>query len=445
MDFTIETLGPRKIPSPIKLSKEKGDFVADYVDDDKRVLFDPSLDVFRKTCKSKSEPASFEIAGPREKVYFDYSKVSCAIVTCGGLCPGINGVIRSIVMELWYWYGVRNIIGIKYGYRGFLPEYGYETVELAPEKVKNIHNTGGSMLGSSRGAAKTEEIAEAIERMNIRILFTIGGDGTQKGALAIHKELKKRGSKVAVVGIPKTIDNDICYVDKTFGFETSFSVAVDAIRSAHVEAIGAYNGIGLVKLMGRDSGFITASAALATNDVNFVLIPEVPFDLEGTNGFLEHLRRRLENSHHAVICVAEGAGQDLLNGDRKLDASGNILHADIGSFLSNKIKEYLKRVGMDFTLKYIDPSYTIRSAPAIPSDSIYCAMLGQNAVHAAMAGKTGMIVGRWNGIYSHIPIEAVISKRKKIDPDGLFWMHVVEATGQPYSMKDNKKNQVKLS
>jgi 6-phosphofructokinase 1 len=434
MDFRIETLGPRTIPSPIKLSRIIGDLVPNYVDDDSRVLLDPT--VGGKPQSRKASP-SFEIAGPREKIYFDPSKVHAAIVTCGGLCPGINDVIRSIVMELWYWYGVKNITGIRYGYRGLLPEYGHETVELTPDIVTTIHTYGGTFLGSSRGGSDTVQIVDALERMNINILFTIGGDGTQKGALAIHRELEKRKLKVAVVGIPKTIDNDISYVSKTFGLETAYSVAEKAIHAAHTEALGAYNGIGLVKLMGRDSGFIAANASLASQHANFVLVPEVPFDLEGPNGFLEHLRKRLEHRHHALVCVAEGAGRNLFEKDESLlerDASGNIKWPDIGTFLTDKVKAYMKEIGMEFTLKYIDPSYIIRSAPAIPSDSIYCAILGQNAVHAAMAGKTEMIIGSWNGCYTHVPIEAVIKERKTIDPDGMFWLHVVANTGQPLTM-----------
>jgi 6-phosphofructokinase 1 len=382
-------------------------------------------------------PPSFELAGPRETIYFDPSKVHAAIVTCGGLCPGINDVIRSIVMELWYWYRVNNITGIRYGYRGFLPEYGHETTELTPDVVSTIHTHGGTFLGSSRGGAETAKIVDALERMNIRILFTIGGDGTQKGALAIHKEVKKRKLKVAIVGIPKTIDNDISYVYKTFGLETAYSIAVEAMHAAHTEAFNAYNGIGLVKLMGRDSGFIAANAALASQHANFVLIPEVPFDLEGPNGLLVHLQKRLERRHHALICIAEGAGRELVKKDPSRlghDASGNIKWPDIGVFLIDKIKAYMKKVGMEYTLKYIDPSYLIRSAPAIPSDSIYCAILGQNAVHAAMAGKTGMVIGSWNDRYTHVPIEAVVRERKRIDPDSMFWLHVVANTGQPLRM-----------
>ncbi len=437
MNFSIENLGERKVKSPVKLSKKAGDYIADYVDDNAKTLVDSSIKNFNLYKNSTDTPPAFEVAGPRENIYFNPSEVNCAIVSCGGLCSGINDVIRSVVMELWYFYGVRNITGIKYGYRGFLPEYGYDTMELNPQVVSDINHTGGTILGSSRGAAKTKDIADTIEQKKYNIVFTIGGDGTQRGSLAIHKELKKRGLKVSIVGIPKTIDNDIMFVDKTFGYETAFSTAVESIRVAHVEAKGAFNGIGVVKLMGRDSGFVAASAALAADNVNFILVPEIPFDLEGPKGFLTQLKKRLDEKHHAVVCIAEGAGlEHIENHSTKKDASGNILHADIGVFLSNKIKSFLKSENMDFSLKYIDPSYTIRSAPAIPTDSIYCSSLGQNAVHAAMAGKTGLVVGYWNGTFTHVPIEAVVSERKKIDPDSQFWLHVIQSTSQPASLKN---------
>jgi 6-phosphofructokinase 1 len=362
-------------------------------------------------------------------------------VTCGGLCPGLNDVIRAIVMELYYRYGTHSIYGIKYGYHGFLPEEGHEPVMLTPAVVADIHTQGGTILGSSRGGSDPDPIVDALERLNINILFTIGGDGTQRGAEDIWKVIKRRKLKIAVVGIPKTVDNDIIYVDKTFGFETAFSMAVDAISSSHVEAEGAFNGIGLVKLMGRHSGYIAANAALAMNDVNFVLIPEINFDLEGKNGFLYHLESRLMKRHHAVICVAEGVGQTWFIKDRrrtKCDASGNIKLADIGIYLQDVIKKYFSQKKIEFTIKYIDPSYMIRSAPAVPNDSIFCAQLGQNAVHAGMAGKTNILIGRWKTYFTHLPLWAIRGKQNRIDPESSLWWNVLESTGQPMNMKNKK-------
>jgi len=436
LDFTIPALGKRTVQSPIALSKLNDDFIANYVDDNQRIVYDIETTQDATTLDFTGNEL-LEIAGPREKIYFDPAKVNVGIVTCGGLCPGLNDVIRAIVMCLWYHYGVTRISGIRYGYRGFLPRFGLPVMKLTPEEVMDVHREGGTMLGSSRGYGDcVEEIVDSMERMNLNILFTIGGDGTQKGALNISKEIKKRGLKIAVVGVPKTIDNDLSFIQKSFGFETAVSRAADVVAGAHVEADNAINGIGIVKVMGRESGFIAAHTALANNDVNYVLIPEVPFDLDGENGLLRHLERRFEHRHHAVILVAEGAGQELLACSDELDASGNKKLSDIGIFIKNKISEYFKQKQIEINLKYIDPSYIIRSAPANPNDSIYCARLGTNAVHAAMAGKSEMLISLVHNYYVHIPMRMAVSRKNRIDPDKELWRDVVDVTGQPRLMKN---------
>ncbi|MDY6862308.1 MAG: ATP-dependent 6-phosphofructokinase [Thermodesulfobacteriota bacterium] len=424
IETKIENLGIPKIPSPLKYKN--------FVSDDKKVIIDPTLTYYNKCKKDGTEPVTLELSGPREKIYFEPKKVKCAIVTCGGLCPGINNVVRAIVLELYYMYGVKNIQGIKYGYQGLIPEFGHELVELNPEMVVHINELGGSVLVSSRGLYDISEIVDSLERLNINILFTIGGDGTLRGALKITEEILKRGYKCGVIGIPKTIDNDINLLAKSFGFQTAVEIASKVITSAHTEALGAPNGIGLVKLMGRHSGFIAANAALAQREVNFVLIPELDFDLEGEAGFLNSLKKRIVERKHAVIVVAEGAGQKFFNPSKLgKDASGNQKLGDIGNFLKDKINAYFKRENISINLKYIDPSYMIRSVPANSNDSIFCGFLGQNAVHAGMAGKTGMIVGIWNNLYINIPIKSAISKRKQIHLDDNLWLSVLESTGQP--------------
>jgi 6-phosphofructokinase 1 len=437
MDFTISRLGPAKINSPLRLSTERGDRVCNFVPDDERILYDVSLRSCR-ACRSDPavEPLSLERAGPREHIYFDPSKVRVGIVTCGGLCPGINNVIRSMIMELHYHYEVHRIYGFKYGYAGLVPEAGYDVIDLTPGLVKNIHHDGGTILGSSRGHQDEETMVDTLERMGIGILFTIGGDGTLRGAQKIHEEITARNLKIAVIGVPKTIDNDISLVEKTFGFETAFSIAIDSIRGAHVEAEGAPNGIGMVKLMGRHSGYIAATAALAEPDVNCVLIPEIPFSLDGDKGLIAWLRNRLATRGHAVIVVAEGAGQELLEAEKtERDASGNIRLEDIGLFLKAKIGAELKAAGVKYSLKYIDPSYIIRSAPANPNDSLFCSSLAQNAVHAGLSGRTGMLVGLWNNVFTHVPIAEAVAERKLVDSEGELWRTVLESTGQPSSWK----------
>ena len=435
-DFTISRLGKASIMSPIKMSTVLGDSIANYVRDDEAVLY--NITAKKGVENPVVDPDHLiELAGPREKIYFNPSHVHAAIVTCGGLCPGLNNVIRATVRCLWYRYGVRRISGIQNGYRGLLSDSKYSTIDLDPDIVDDIQMKGGTILGSARGGGnRVSEIADELERLNINMLFTIGGDGTQRGALDIAEELEKRKLKIAVVGIPKTIDNDLNFIQRSFGFETAVAEAVKAVRGAHVEAHDAINGIGLVKVMGRDSGFIAAHTALAMSDVNFCLIPENPFDLEGGNGFLHHLRKRILDREHAVILVAEGAGQDLVAESGESDASGNKKLNDIGIFLKEKIKEYFKKEKIEVNIKYIDPSYIIRSAPANPNDSIYCSRLGAHAVHAAMAGKTKLLISLVNNTFVHIPIKIAVTKKKFVDIEGSLWRDVLENTRQPVKMKN---------
>lgn len=437
-DFLVKTLGKCSVISPLKATQREDSPVYTFVQDNERILYDVRAESFENYRETGEIPVSFEKAGPKENIFFEPAKTKVAIVTCGGLCPGVNNVIRSIVNQLTYRYGISRILGIRYGYEGLVPKYNHPVVELTADMVSEIHTSGGTFLGTSRGNQDVGQMVDTLEILNINILFCIGGDGTLRGAHAIYEEIEKRNLKIAVAGIPKTIDNDIDLIQKSFGFETAFSIANDIISNAHNEAQGAYNGIALVKLMGRDSGFIAASATLAIQEVNFVLVPEISFDLYGPRGFLKLLRNRLDERHHAVVVVAEGAGQDLFEpSELETDASGNIKHKDIGIYLKEKIREEFKAKGIPHSIKYIDPSYIIRSAPANANDSKFCNLLAQNAVHAALAGKTDFVIGYWNNEFTLLPIPRAVAKRKKIDVEGdELWWNVLEATGQPISMKN---------
>ncbi|MDR1127017.1 MAG: ATP-dependent 6-phosphofructokinase [Treponema sp.] len=431
-DFTVEELGKRNIKSPIVMSKEQGDSLVNYVRDDQFIRLDPTVLLGSQASLKRSQV--LELAGPREMLYFQPSHVHAGIVSCGGLCPGINDVIRAIVRCLYERYGVKRISGIRYGYKGFLPEYDYTPKELHPNNVDNIHKLGGTYLGSARGGGKeVSKIVDAMEQMNLNMLFTIGGDGTQRGSLEIAEEIERRRLKIAMIGIPKTVDNDFAFIQKSFGFDTAVSKAVDVLASAHMEASSQINGIGLVKLMGRESGFIAAHAALASHEVNFVLIPEVPFNLEGYNGFFHYLESRITKRHHAVIVIAEGALQDQLASGEK-DAGGNLKLGDVGVYLRDRIKKHFASLKIEINLKYIDPSYIIRSAPASPIDSIYCERLGNAAAHSAMAGKTKVVIGLVNNEFVHIPMKAVISHRNHVDPESSLWRDTLDATHQPALM-----------
>ena len=431
-DLAVKSLGPCRIDSPLKPLVESRRTGPHYVGEDDRVLFHDTLHLASAAGVPVAELPGFEPAGPRQKIFFEPAKMRVGIVTCGGLCPGINDVIRGLVMELSFHYGVQRIHGFKNGYQGFIAKYGHDVIDLTPDSVTEIDEGGGTLLGTSRGGQEPAEIVDCLERMNLSVLFVIGGDGTLRGAMRINEEIAARGLKIAVVGVPKTIDNDIPYIDQSFGFQTAFGQATASIRAAHVEAKAAPNGVGLVKLMGRHSGFIACYASLAEPDANYVLIPEVPFSLDGPGGLLDHLLDRVRRRGHAVIVVAEGAGQELMApaGDER-DASGNRKLGDVGLFLKERIAGHFFASGNELNLKYIDPSYLIRSVESNPYDSVYCLRLAQNAVHAAMAGRTEMVIGRWRGRYVHVPMPLTVSHRNQVAPDGDLWLSVLEATGQP--------------
>jgi 6-phosphofructokinase 1 len=416
--MNITTLGPARFPSPIRRS------VNDALRVPEMIVHDPAA--------APSAGLSFELAGPRARLFFDASETRAAVVTCGGLCPGLNDVIRSLYLELHHAYGVKEVLGFRGGYQGLDPARGAEPVVMTAAFVDGIHREGGTVLGTSRGPVDTAIAVDNLIRLGVNILFTIGGDGTQRGGNDLFQEAKRRGHALAVVGIPKTIDNDVPFVTRTFGYLTAVQEAAKVLDRAHTEARSVDHGISLVKLMGRHAGFITAGATIASQDVNFVLVPEVPFRLEGERGFLAALKARMQCRRHAVIAVAEGAGQDLLAGaDVGRDASGNVKLKDIGLFLRDRIEAYFKNEQIPVVMRYFDPSYLVRSSPANSEDSILCDLFARYAVHAAMAGKTGLVIGYLHNHFIHVPIELLTSRKKAMDPEGFAWSAVLAATGQP--------------
>jgi len=428
-DLEIKVLGPCRYPSP--LAGRLAQTAVHYVGQADRVLVDDRLSGVGEL----SRAPAFELAGPRDRVYFEPAKLKCAIVTCGGLCPGLNNVVRGLVLELQRGYGVEQVLGFRYGFQG-LGKDGLEPARLTAASVASIHHEGGTALGSSRGERDPKEMVDRLDELGIGVLFVLGGDGTLRAAIKLVAEIERRGLAIGVIGIPKTIDNDIHFIDRSFGFETAFSAAVDVIKGAHVEATGVYNGVGIVKLMGRHSGFIACHAALASTDVDAVLIPEVPVPLEGPDGLLEYIERRLALNHHALCVVAEGAAQDGFASsarDGSTDPSGNARLGDVGVALRDRVVAHFRDRRLDATVKYVDPSYHIRSVPALPTDSVYCWNMARNAVHAAMAGNTEMLIGRWHGRFVHVPMALATRYRKQVDTTGDLWMAVVESTGQPVS------------
>lgn len=441
IDNLTNRYGRAQYLSPLINTFSNNNFIDDAVD---RILEDISLKNFQNYFSEDPARAvggipSFELAGPREKIFWNPEKTKVAIVTCGGLAPGLNNVIQNLVTFLYERYKVRNIYGVPYGYQGFTHDaeskkfvFGWRRLDSL--SVQNIDFEAGSVLGTGRGHSDPVHIVDALMLRNIDVLFTIGGDGTLAGANAIYSEIKKRDVPFGIIGIPKTIDNDVLWVSKTFGFETAVGKAVEALRCAQSEARSAFNGIGLVKIMGRNSGALTSTAAVAMNDIDFVLIPEVSLILEGQNGLLNSIVRKVLDKGHITIAVAEGAGQELFADDSiEKDASGNVKLKDIGRFLQKSISDEFKKRNIDFTLKYIDPSYMLRAQTTTADDSVFCANLGQNAVHAAMAGKTGCMIGYTHEHFTHVPLNMVAMGKKHMDVNGSLWLSVLAATGQPSS------------
>jgi 6-phosphofructokinase 1 len=416
--MNVTVLGEARYPSPIRRT------VSDSIRVPEQIVRDPEA--------AAASELLFEMAGPRAKLFFDPKQTRAGIVTCGGLCPGLNDVIRSLFLELHHAYKVKEVLGFQGGYQGLDPARGGEPVVLTSAFVDDIHKEGGTVLGTSRGPVDTGIAVDNLIRLGVNILFTIGGDGTQRGGNELFQESKKRGYQLSVVGIPKTVDNDMAFVSRTFGYLTAVQEASKVLDRAHTEARSVKNGIALVKLMGRHAGFIAGGATVASQDVNFTLVPEVPFKLEGNRGFLNVLKQRLLKRAHAVVVVAEGAGQDLLaaNGEER-DASGNLKLQDIGLFLRGRIEAYFKAGNVPVIMRYFDPSYIVRSSPANAEDSILCDLYARHAVHAAMAGKTGLVIGYLHDRFIHVPIELLTSRKKSMDPDGFAWSAVLAATGQP--------------
>ncbi len=421
-DLLVKTLGECRFDSPLGGGKQY------FVSDETRVRLEDTLG----PGATSPENLTLEKAGPRSRIFFDAPATTVALVTCGGLSPGLNNVIRSAYYELTHNYGVHRVLGIRQGYRGLNPKEGAPPIELTSDFVHDIHNLGGTVLGSSRGGQDPAVMVDFLESEGIDVLLCLGGDGTQRGAHALAEEVAKRGLRKSVVGIPKTIDNDIPYVWMSFGFATAAEIAQEVVRGAHVEAVGAPNGIGLVKVMGRNAGFIAAGAALASQEANFVLVPEVPFPLEGEDGLLTALEERLRDRGHAVVIVAEGAGQHLFEKKEEVrDASGNIRHEDIGVFLGERIRAHLGERGIEFNLRYIDPSYAIRSVPANAWDRILSDRMARMGVHAAMAGKTDVLIGFHHESLVHVPIGTAVAERRHMDTDSDMWQAVLGCTGQP--------------
>ncbi|MBK1787465.1 ATP-dependent 6-phosphofructokinase [Prauserella cavernicola] len=437
-NLRVRRLGECRYDSPFSEMLSTKQTSPHYVAEGDRVLLEDTVSMLAEHSLPSGEAPSFEAAGPRRKIYFDPAQVTAGIVTCGGLCPGLNNVIRGLVKELSVHYKVKRVLGFRNGLQGLTAEHRHDTIELTPERVRDIHSAGGTILGSSRGGQDADEMVDSLVLRGVDVMFVIGGDGGMRAATLLSEAIRARGLDIAVIGVPKTIDNDLPFTDQSFGFQSAFARATDFISAVSVEAAASPNGVGIVKLMGRHSGFIASYATLAANSADIVLIPEIPFALGGADGLLAHVEQHVRAKGFVVIVLAEGAGQDLLDerglpqqNGRGTDASGNIKLGNIGELLKERITAHLTAVGLAPTMRYIDPSYAVRSIAANAYDSVYCLRLAHAAVHAAMAGRTEAAVARWRRRFVHVPLPLMTSRRNQVDPDGDLWMSVLETTCQP--------------
>lgn len=427
--FEPEQLPDRKFPNPMRAqSRESESFLSDA---ERYIMYDPHvlrMDLSGRHAMSLS-PFRMRVAQVAEHLHFNPAETVVGIVTCGGLCPGLNDVVRGITYMCRRTYGVKRVIGFRYGYWGLSAAGRDSAIDLDTAKVSQIHMTGGTFLGSSRGPQKESEMVDTLVEYGINILFTIGGDGTQRGAQKIASEARKRGLDIAVVGIPKTIDNDLSFSHRTFGYQTAVEHATSAIRAAYSEASSHPYGVGIVKVMGRHSGFIAAQATIASQMANLCLVPEQPITQET---FFKLLDTRFCRADYVVICVAEGFGQDWLKSDGSggTDASGNKKLDDIGTYMRDLVAGYLKRhpKANKGTVKLIDPSYMIRAVPPNTSDASFCVNLATLAVHEGMKGTTNAIISCWYNNFIVVPISLATSLRKVVDVRGELWRQVREMT-----------------
>jgi len=428
----------------MRISKTSERNFGAYTRDDDVVLFD----IIRGD-KSGTDAMAFKRAGCRKMICWKGSEVKAAIITCGGLCPGLNVVINEIVEVLYFEYGVNSIYGVKGGYRG-LVDGGYGLIELNPTVVKGINRKGGTILWSSRGGIspasppeEIEKILNKLESYGINMLYIIGGDGTHRGAYRLYQHAKAREKKMIIAGIPKTIDNDMGVIDSSFGFNSAVEQATKAIFSAVTEATcNKPNGVGIVKLMGRHAGYIACHATLASRQVDMCLINEDPFlETNGPEAMAEYIEKTVQDKGHAVIVVAEGAGNNFLKSLRsgmesvEKDAGGNEALSNICDYLIDYLKQHFKQRSKACTVKFIDPSYMIRSVAANASDNVMCLVLAQNAVHGAMAGYTGFTSGLVNNRSVMIPMPVIMATSPSfLNPRGRTWSRVLAATQQPVTM-----------
>ena len=445
----VELLGPLTVPNPA--SEES---VGLYRTPEARKTVTADMDVIAQfQARAQPVPAFLE-AGPRRMLFHEPQSVRAVVVTSGGLAPGLNCVVHGIVTRHWNTYGVNaarrgGIFGIYDGFVGLYNKPLDKTpASLRPEITEPWLDRGGSMLGARR--FHEQELGELADQItanlalnDINILYVIGGDGSLKVAHEIAQRAKARN--ISVVGIPKTMDNDVLWVWQSFGFNTAVQKAAEVVNTMHAEAESTRR-VGLIELFGAESGFVAANATLASGHVDLVLVPEIflalcPQQCEALlDRFIEYLSQTVRSKEraHAIVVLAEGVGELFKQRQVKLGGqpvSGKNFAGELRDFLQGGLKDPLGRVVDVFVNQ---PRHNIRAVPANAYDQIYCARLGALAVDNALAGYTDVMVSQWLTEYVLVPLELVALGKKSIPPGGMFWKQVVSSTGQPFPASSGK-------
>lgn len=415
-----------------------------YRSPESRRLATADVDILRLFEQAGSPPPSFPEAGPRKELCFDPHRVKAAVVTTGGLAPGLNSVVHSIVDRHFNTYELNEtlggaVYGIYDGFRG-LRDCASNSTTLNPKVTLDWLRQGGSNLGSIRFRDPqgekhlVDEIAKSITQMAIDILYVIGGDGSQ---LIAHKVAQAVPS-ISVLGVPKTMDNDVLWVRESFGFDTTVEQATHAINALHFEAQSTRR-VGLLQFFGAESGFVAANAALASGQVDLVLIPEAFNNLSDEQlqhywkmllGHLDDRVKRQAHMPHAIVVVAEGVETALVQQkSRKLGRKGDFLEL-LKQDIAGKVRD---RRGRCLEIFVNEPRHYIRSGAANAHDQIFCERLGALAVDNGLAGYTNCMVSHWLTEYVLVPLELVVQGQKSIQTSGMFWRQVETSTGQPPS------------
>ena len=425
-DLAIARLGERTIDTPLRDLLGGREESVHYVTETDRVLLDDTLGVAkRRSAGTPAELPAFNPGGPREKLYFEPSTVTAAIVTCGGLCPGLNNVVRALVLQLANAYGVKSILGFRNGYSGLTDTSA--PLALTPELVRDIHNRGGTILGTSRGGQEPAAMVDTLARHRVDMLFVIGGDGSLRGAQKIAAKpppatAARRGGHPEDHRQRHSVDRpELRLPDRVRPRRR-----VDPRRAhrgrVHRRRRGTGQADGPAQRLHRLLCDTRQPRSRLRPDPRSLLparqLPALPAQARRSAGARSRGRRRGRRAG-AVPRSAE------------TDASGNARLGDIGALLRERVTAHFAQHGTPLSLRYVDPGYAIRSVPANAFDAVYCARLAQAAVHAGMAGFTSMVVARWHGRFIHLPIALATATRNQVDPHGDLWMSVLEATGQP--------------